>query len=176
MGAFERTQKFDDKPKVAICVVPDEVWLNCRPKSHVANPAGEGLSASEKKARTEGQGNLFNKFNMEQYHFSPDFRRQLKARSMRHDVPVQIIRESTLRVSDERAFGERRLTAISDRMWNLGTTLYYKSGGKPWKLHSAREGVCYIGIAFRRAAEGPTTACCAAQMFLDSGDGIVFLG
>jgi hypothetical protein len=61
-------------------------------------------------------------------------------------------------------------------MWNLGTALYYKCGGKPWKLHAARDGVCYIGIAFRRSEEGPKTACCAAQMFLDSGDGIVFLG
>jgi hypothetical protein len=46
----------------------------------------------------------------------------------------------------------------------------------PWKLHTAREGVCYIGIAFRRGSDGPKTACCAAQMFLDTGDGIVFLG
>jgi len=61
-------------------------------------------------------------------------------------------------------------------MWNLSTALYYKAGGKPWRLNSAREGVCYIGIAFRRGDEGGKTACCAAQMFLDSGDGIVFLG
>ena len=47
---------------------------------------------------------------------------------------------------------------------------------KPWKLVTARDGVCYIGIAFRRAEEKENTACCAAQMFLDTGDGIVFLG
>jgi hypothetical protein len=60
-------------------------------------------------------------------------------------------------------------------MWNIGTALYYKCGGKPWKLADAREGVCYIGPAFR-FAEDRQTACCAAQMFLDSGDGVVFLG
>ncbi len=176
LKAFERTHKYDDKPKVAICVVPDEVWLNCRPQSYISNPTDAGLSAYEKRARTEGQADLFNDVNLEQYQFSPDFRRQLKARAMRHDIPLQIIRESTLRLADDNLLGERRLTAVSDRMWNLGTALYYKAGGKPWKLHSAREGVCYIGIAFRRVAEGPRTACCAAQMFLDSGDGIVFLG
>jgi hypothetical protein len=56
--------------------------------------------------------------------------------------------------------------------------MYYKAGGKPWRLATARDGVCYIGLAFRRT-EGKTdsrTACCAAQMFLDSGDGIVFKG
>jgi hypothetical protein len=95
---------------------------------------------------------------------------------MGFDIPVQIIRESTLKLSDETAFGTRRLTTLSDRMWNLSTAIYYKSGGKPWKLNGARKGVCYIGIAFRCAPEGGNTACCAAQMFLDSGDGIVFLG
>jgi hypothetical protein len=60
----------------------------------------------------------------------------------------------------------------------LSVATYYKSGGKPWRLMSAREGVSYVGLAFRRrdpSAESPI-ACCAAQMFLDSGDGIVFLG
>ena len=45
-------------------------------------------------------------------------------------------------------------------------------------MATAREGVSYVGLAFRRtdmSARG-TTAVCAAQMFIDSGDGIVFLG
>ena len=58
-------------------------------------------------------------------------------------------------------------------MWNLGTALYYKSGGKPWKLSTARKGVCYVGLVFRRLSKSKRTACCAAQMFVDSGDGIV---
>jgi hypothetical protein len=58
----------------------------------------------------------------------------------------------------------------------MSTTIYYKCGGKPWRLMTAREGVCYIGIAFKRAEQDNKTACCAAQMFLDTGDGIVFLG
>ena len=95
---------------------------------------------------------------------------------MAFDLPVQIIRESTLRRSDSVSRGERTLTPLSDRMWNIGTALYYKCGGKLWKLASARKGVCYIGLAFRRAPNDLQTACCAAQMFLDSGDGIVFLG
>lgn len=176
MPAFERARKHDAKIAVAICVVPDDVWANCRTESRVANPTDLGITSATKKSRMRGQGELFEEFNAEQYHFSPDFRRQLKARTMRYDIPIQIIRESTLKLSDETAFGERGLTRLSDRMWNLGTALYYKAGGRPWKLHSAREGVCYIGIAFRRASEGNRTACCAAQMFLDTGDGIVFLG
>ena len=43
---------------------------------------------------------------------------------------------------------------------------------------SIREGVCYIGMAFKvdEKSTNPRTACCAAQMFLDSGDGVVFRG
>ena len=97
---------------------------------------------------------------------------------MQYGIPLQILRESTLRLTNDSPFGERSLTPLSDRMWNIGTTLYYKCGGKPWRLVTARDGVCYIGIAFRQAdaEEKGDTACCAAQMFLNTGDGIVFLG
>jgi hypothetical protein len=161
---------------VAVCVIPDEVWANCRPKSVVVNPSDDRISSKTKESRKRGQHELFEQFDVNQYHLAPDFRRQLKARTMRFDVPLQIIRESTMRLSDENAFGQRGLTPLSDRMWNLASALYYKCGGKPWKLHSAREGVCYVGLTFRRTDEHGSTACCAAQMFLDSGDGIVFLG
>jgi hypothetical protein len=176
MEAFDKSRKQDAKIGVAICVVPDEVRTNCRTESRVADATDAGISRHVKKSRQQGQLEFFDSFDPEQYKLSPDFRRQLKARAMRFDIPLQIIQESTLRLSDTMEFGERGLTRVSDRMWNLGTALYYKCGGKPWKLNTAREGVCYIGIAFRRASQGPKTACCAAQMFLDSGDGIVFLG
>jgi hypothetical protein len=125
-----------------------------------------------------GQTDLFGQYDPEVYNLSPDFRRQLKARSMEFNIPLQIIRESTLRLSSESRHGQRGLTPLSDRMWNMGTALYYKCGGKVWRLATAREGVCYIGIAFRKAdmSDGGTTACCAAQMFLNTGDGIVFMG
>lgn len=176
MEAFEKARKQDAKIAVAVCVVPDEVKTNCRTESRVADATDIGITHAEKKSRRRGQLELFETFDPEQYRLSPDFRRQLKARTMRYDVPLQIIQESTLRLSDDTQFGERRLTRLSDRMWNLGTALYYKCGGKPWKLNTARDGVCYIGIAFRKSSDSPKTACCAAQMFLDSGDGIVFLG
>lgn len=176
LDAMKHTKKLDTTVSVAVCVVPDDVYLNCRPQSRVTCPSDSGLTRDEKERRRRGQGSLFEKFNFDQYHMSPDFRRQLKARSMGDKIPVQIVRESTLRLLSMAGPGERRLTPLSDRMWNLSTALYYKCGGKPWRLASARDGVCYIGLAFRRSEEGNTTACCAAQMFLDSGDGIVFLG
>jgi hypothetical protein len=179
LNGIRKAAKLDENIGVAICIVPEEVWANCRPESHVSDSVGEVLSAKEQKSRKSGQLNAFRKFNPEQYKFFPDFRRQIKARSMAYGIPLQIIIESTLRPDDINKFGQRGLTPVSDRMWNLATAFYYKSGGKPWRLVTARDGVCYVGIAFRQVdpkSKGSRTACCAAQMFLNSGDGIVFLG
>lgn len=175
LEGLQKTEKFDEKIGVAICVIPEEVWHNCRPKSYVPKPIGQALTNKQLASRKKGQLELFEEFNQEQYLLSPDFRRQLKARAMKWNIPLQIIRESTLRLNDDKVFGQRGLTPLSDRMWNMGTTLYYKCGGKPWRLVTARDGVCYVGIAFRLTGEG-NTACCAAQMFLNTGDGVVFLG
>lgn len=95
---------------------------------------------------------------------------------MADELPVQIIRESTLELTDQVRRGEPGTNPLSDRLWNLGTALFYKCGRKPWKTPWAREGVCYVGIAYRLDERDKRTACCAAQMFLDSGDGIVFIG
>ncbi len=172
-------EKRDDPFSVFVCIVPDEVWRNCRPLSKVSEGTGVRPSRTEVFSRKHGQGLLFEDYDPEQYQLSVDVRRQLKARAMEHRTPIQIIRESTLSTIRSVEATTRRLTPFSDRAWNLSTTLYYKAGGKPWRLAGARDGVCYIGIVFRRldqGEEGTRTACCAAQMFLDSGDGIVFLG
>ena len=56
--------------------------------------------------------------------------------------------------------------------------LLFEAGGKPWQLAASRPGVCYVGIVFKKDSSSaePGNACCGAQMFLDSGDGVVFRG
>lgn len=168
--------KFDTKITLAICIVPEDVWQSCRPESRIHNPIDAGIPKEKKQLRKTGQLDLFEKFDPQQYQLSPDFRRQLKARAMQLNIPVQLIRESTMRLSDKNEKGKRGLTPVSDRMWNLCTTIYYKCGGKPWKLSGIREGVTYVGFAFKKTDKDSRSACCVAQMFLPSGDGIVFLG
>lgn len=176
LNGIRNASKRDDRIDVILCIVPEEVWKNCRPESKVENGVGQKISGAERRQRAAGQLHMFDDYDPDLYRLSVDFRRQLKARAMEYGIPIQIVRETTLVGSGEES--DRGLTPLSDRAWNLSTALYYKAGGKPWKLPSAREGVCYIGIAFRKTDEDPkgNTACCAAQMFLDSGDGIVFLG
>lgn len=178
LSSIERISKSDDRIDVVVCVVPDLVYENCRPESRVAQGSGYRPSPHVRRQREFGQTDLFDEFNPAIYQFSVDFRRQIKARSMEYRLPIQIIRESTLGALDSTLTGRKQLTPPSDRAWNLSVALYYKSGGKPWRLATARPGVCYVGLAYRR--KDPTSsspaACCAAQMFLDTGDGIVFMG
>lgn len=178
LSAFEEMRKLDEHVSVMVCVVPDDIHQTCRTMSRVAQTTGEVVSNRRRQSRMKGQLEFFSKYDLDQYKFSLDFRRQIKARTMVYGVPIQLIRESTLRLNDENRVWLRPLTPLSHRMWNLSSALYYKGGGKPWKLATAREGVCYVGLAFRRADgnHGANTAACAAQMFLNDGDGIVFLG
>jgi len=178
--------RLDGKPAIAVCVVPDHVHKNCRTKSYVADISDELKTAAEKthlksilKDRRSGQGRFAfgeDPPELEQYGLSPDFRRQLKARVMQYDIPVQIVRESTLDVTDQVRRGLKGVNPLSDRLWNIATALFYKCGRKPWKTPWARDGVCYVGLAYRVSDRDKRTACCAAQMFLDSGDGVVFVG
>lgn len=169
------------------CIIPKVVYQNCRPQSKVEkkNRTGWKPSKEELQLREGGQGSLLPEgspggYSPEMYQYSVDFRRQLKARALEYGFPLQLVRESTLRPTDEPGGfgGKRGLSPHSDRAWNLTTTAYYKAGGKPWRLASAREGVCYVGLAFKRTETetDDRTACCAAQMFLDTGDGVVFKG
>ena len=177
LDGVKRIIKHDEVIGTIICVVPDIVYLNCRPNSRLSSGTGFSVNSKERRMRAN-VGDLFSSYNSRHYHFSTDFRRQIKARAMEHGVAIQIVRQSTLRLQDTGTMGERGLTPLSDRAWNLGAALYYKSGGKPWRLASARDGVCYIGMVYRLTGqrENSRTACCAAQMFLDDGDGMVFMG
>ncbi|SFI37328.1 hypothetical protein SAMN04515618_1203 [Collimonas sp. OK307] len=197
MQQLERLSKLDNRPALAVCVVPDEVFENCRPNSSVARANQSDVARSRgevnflKQAivdRNNGQSRMFDDEDPvvtaklediaefeEARGLSPDFRRQLKARMMAHELPVQIVKESTLQVTPQVRNGEPGTNPLSDRLWNFSTAVYYKCGAKPWKTPWAREGVCYVGLAYKLTEDG-RNACCAAQMFLDSGDGVVFVG
>ena len=190
LGQIDNVGRLDEKPALAICVVPDEVYMNCRAQKFVSEPSDKRKTRAERQQirgiledREVGQTRMFEETepysiddpSLEKFSLSPDFGRQLKARMMQYELPVQIVQESTLRITEEVRLGRLGPNPLSDRLWNFGTGVFYKLGRKPWRLGSARNGVCYIGLAYKRADSGQT-ACCAAQLFLDSGDGLVFVG
>ena len=138
MEQVERLSKLDTRPALAICIVPDEVYENCRPKASVASAkrSDEGRSKVEvnflKKAiddRNNGQSRMFDDEDPtvaaaleemdafeESRGLSSDFRRQLKGRMMGHELPVQVIKESTLRITPQVRNGEPGTNPLSDRM------------------------------------------------------------
>jgi hypothetical protein len=116
------------------------------------------------------------------YLFARNFHHQLKAQLLHTDAVIQVIRETTIDPSvDTDQFGNPR-RSVQERAtiaWNFSTTLYFKGARvQPWQLANVRSGVCYVGLVFKLdtspAQEGE--ACCAAQMFLNSGNGVVFRG
>ena len=171
---------------VWMAVVPEEVSKYCRPKSKVARAEAErpdvlmNKSAATRLLRDPG---LFEEDNRsaEIYLYELDFHNQLKARLLEHKAAVQVVRETTLAPEEFFKSNGMPLRALQDPAtlaWNLATTCYFKAGGKPWQLANVRPGVCYVGVVFKEDASSaePGMVCCGAQMFLESGDGVVFKG
>ena len=56
--------------------------------------------------------------------------------------------------------------------------LFYKAGGKPWRLHSTRTEAtrCFVGVSFTRLAEKDDLFASVAQVFNELGDGVIVRG
>ena len=176
----------DAKPDVWFVVVPDIVYERCRPKSLVPKllrvETKTKLSAGIAQ-RLLKSPSMFEDLNTDAapYQFQPHFRNQLKAVLLNAQAPTQVVRESTLTPTDflnQFGYPKRRVGSASEIAWNMSSTAFYKSGARPWKVADVRPGVCYLGVVFKRddtSGDGRWSSC-GAQMFLDSGDGLVFKG
>lgn len=184
---LEAIKEEEAKVDIWFVIVPDDVYRYCRPKSFVdlalrVEATGKLPVAYAQKLQAEPSLFPQDNINAVPYHYEVNFHNQLKARLLQHDALTQIIRESTIAHAEIlNRFG--RPTRNLDRLqsaiaWHLSNAAFYKAGGRPWKIGSIREGVCYIGLVFKQDEKNPNprSSCCAAQMFLDSGDGVVFKG
>lgn len=171
-------------PKLWFIIIPDMIYTLCRPKSSVPKKGSLPVGIKDKYLRSnEGffEDEQIKRWR-QAYYYENHFHNQLKIKLLKHRILTQIIKEGTIayqeypNLSDKKKEQKREFeTAVT---WNLATSIYYKIGGLPWKLGDIRKGVCYIGLTFKQDEVNINTryACCAAQMFLDSGDGIVFRG
>lgn len=179
--------KYDIQEEVPVTVwfvvIPDDIYRYGRPKSRI--PSSEeninnGLSKKERRSRTKFLFDYLNQLK-KAYDFKVNFHNQLKAKLLSQKIVTQIVKESTIAYKNifsspkEIEYEQKFDTAKS---WNISTTLYYKAGGIPWRLGDVRGNVCYLGLVFKKLDfdDDSQNACCAAQMFLDSGDGMVFRG
>ena len=177
----------EGRPAVWFVVIPEEIYKLGRPLSEVKRnertPSQIKGQLPGKPTRIPGQRSLFveDREAEDMRRYAKHFRNQLKARLLRHMVAVQVVRETTLAPDDFLDQFGRPLRGVQDPAtltWNLCTAAFFKGEGKPWRLARIRDGVCYIGLVFKRDPTGDRDlyACCGAQMFLHSGDGVVFRG
>lgn len=169
-----------------IVIIPDIVYETCRPQGTIDKSlaVGKKTISKSKAKKLLVEPSLFPEDNTqaEPYAFDANFHNQLKARLLKHTVPTQIIRESTLspnKYLNSLGYPKRDFSKIRGHLaWSISTAAFYKTGGRPWKIADIREGVCYLGLVYKKDERqiNPKSACCAAQMFLDSGDGYVFKG
>jgi hypothetical protein len=175
----------DHKPPVQVwfVVIPEEVYQYGKPNSRI--PKAEGnIPIGIKSQYSKINPFLFPEYDylQEAYKYELNFHNQLKARLLKDRIITQIVRESTIAYKDFKNKYNQPLRDLakfeSAISWNISTSLYYKLGGTPWKLSTVRDKVCYLGLVYKKidTDKDPRIACCAAQMFLDSGDGLVFKG
>lgn len=178
--------RLEDPPKFWFVVIPESVYELGRPRSSVRKEERilGTVTVSQRRARAlELQPTLFGEEEREAevYKYATHFRRQLKARLLKDRIVTQIVRETTLAPVEFRRDSGMLLRRVEDPAtvaWKLCTTAYYKAGGKPWQLAGVRPGVCYVGLVYKRTelTSDKRHACCAAQMFLTDGEGVVFRG
>ena len=175
-----------DDVSVWFVVIPEDVHRYGRPKSFVPRdevvPSKTRMNSRMATRLLTNQPSLFEEDNAqaEKFRFDPNFHHQLKARLLKYRAVIQIVRETTIMGQAELATSDqsRRLQDDASVAWNLCTTAYFKASGKPWRLADVREGVCYVGVVFKQETNPASefNACCGAQLFLDSGDGLIFKG
>ena len=165
-------------------VIPEIVFQWGRPTKTpppLERVQGEAILPSRIVKKLLHSPSLFDADNKEaQLHlYDLNFHNQLKARLLGRAV-IQIIRETTLvlGVGQVQEGMHRSAQDPATIAWNLCTTSYYKSAGAPWRIKDIRPGVCYVGIVFKKDPSSPESenACCGAQLFLRSGEGVVFRG
>ena len=180
---IEALQSEETTPDLWFVVIPEDIYRYCRPQSSIE--AKKAIQTDFTMTR-KNAGKLLNQASLfdsdyakaQPYYYDMDFHNQLKAKLLAHRAPTQVIREPKLEIgSVADPYHESVATQLAIA-WNLTSSSFYKAGGRPWKASSVREGVCYVGIVFKEehASTDSRSACCAAQMFVDSGDGFVFRG
>ena len=174
----------ESKVDVWVFILPELIFKRCKPLSKRSGlELLECAFVKKKKTRSdlpllEG---LIDLRDEDIFDDVPDFHRQVKARLLKLGHTSQLIRETTIapeKFLNSAGHPIRPLQDPATVAWNIATGLYYKTQPEPpWKLANVRPGVCYIGLVFKMLPNHPKDhVCCAAQMFLNEGDAVVFRG
>jgi len=181
---MQHLKKDERAVDVWVFVLPEVIFERCKPQAkRTGVPMLKGDFAKRQSGRSampllEAVVNLSDE---DVFDDIPDFHRQVKAKFLKLGITTQLVRETTLapdKFLNTAGYPTRHMQDRATVAWNLATGLYYKTQPlPPWKLAGVRPSVCYVGLVFKTIPNHPSNhACCAAQMFLDEGDGVVFRG
>lgn len=140
---------------VIICVLPDDLYDAVAKEIEKEGSEEDTLSNHENKTPE----------------IEHNFRRALKAESLRLEKPLQIVREQSLT--------ERAPQDAASRAWNFCTAIYYKTNQTvPWKLVTDpnEPRVCFVGIGFFRSRDRKVLHTSLAQVFDELGNNVILRG
>lgn len=173
----------DGAPRVILIALPKEIIEHCWSVQGAASGESAALSSFEKRIlrrrrtkEVERQMKLFELFDkiepaIKEQLVNRNFRRALKARAMKFNVPIQLVQPSMY----EEGASRQPLCTVA---WNLFVALYYKAGGFPWVLDSFDPGECYVGVSFHRHVSETRAGMYSslAQVFSNRSEGVVLRG
>lgn len=140
---------------VIVCVLPDALYEAVTKEADEREPEEGSLTEHEDEPPDV-------EFN---------FRRALKAESLRLEKPLQLVRE--------RSLTEAAPQDAASRAWNFCTAIYYKTNQTvPWRLVTDRSEprVCYVGIGFFRSRDRQAIHTSLAQVFDELGNNVILRG
>lgn len=154
-GEVRVVSELENPPQVILCAVSESMarFLGAE------TPSGDANFAWKEKSLSGGE-------ERKSYGLLREFRGGLKAECM-GSLPTEIIWER----------GYSRTRAIQDPAtgaWNLSLALLHKVGLVPWRLASASEDACFVGISFYRASS--RTLKSFAHVFTELGNGYIVDG
>ena len=155
-----------------ICCLPKEVVQTCWSISNSLSKTQRNRIKERQIARESGQLLLFDDIEeTEEDLLRRDFRRALKARSMKFEMPIQI---GTNNLFEDLDINQDAAT----RAWNMSVALYYKAGGIPWRFKTSGPETCFVGISFHhlRTPGKHLVYSSLAQAFSSRGEGFALRG
>ncbi len=147
------------KPDVILCALPENLM------KHI-------MEAKPKTNDEEGEEIVEKDFDDEDVSKKEqNFRRNLKAKAMQYNIPIQIIRDRIAKPTTE-------MQDPATIAWNFFTALYYKASGTPWALirKDSAQTTCYAGISFFKSRDKKSTQTSIAQIFNELGKGVILRG
>lgn len=166
--------KRDFRPDVVVCAIPENlakrVWHVDRPFSNAQRDAARRIEQKAAAGQIELPLGWEPEETVEDL-LSRDFRRALKATAMRFEIPIQIVRMNALM-----DLSSNEPAAL--RAWNLGTGLYYKAGGIPWRIPARGPETCFVGVTFHhlRTNKREIVFSSLAQAYSSNGEGFTLKG